>query len=284
MRTGDEITPWYDPMIAKIVTHASTRNAALARLREALAGTHVAGTVTNAGFLGRLAAHDGFNTGRFDTGLIDRDLESLICPAPMTEAHIVVAGIAAHDLRPELPFFGWRLWGEAVHEMRLTSGGLVLERRIVLHGDGSVTLTGGDAPLTLADIRRDGTQVTARAGPALMLLEAQVILSPKDGALLVSVLTGGVAHDLYLLDSRSGDAVSAEPGNVVLAPMTGVLVKLAVAEGDRVSKGDRLAVLEAMKMEQTLLAPRDGLVAEVAAVVGQTIEGGSVLIRFEDAS
>ncbi|SNR33351.1 3-methylcrotonyl-CoA carboxylase alpha subunit [Puniceibacterium sediminis] len=286
VRSGDDISPWYDPMIAKIITHGATREEALGRLRTALAQTHVAGTVTNAGFLASLAAHEGFNACHFDTGLIERDLESLCNAEPLSEAHIAFAALVALDIPLDTPAAttrpGWRLWGEARSELLMFFGADLIERSLTINGDGSITLSGGEASVTLSDILRDGDLMSARTGAHSARIVARVIRADLGARRLVSVLCDGVTRDLIFPDARSGQAARADTSNAVVAPMTGVVIQLLVQVGDAVKEGDTLGVIEAMKMETTLRAPRDGTIISVACTVGAAVEGGLVLVTFEE--
>ncbi|WP_372835302.1 acetyl/propionyl/methylcrotonyl-CoA carboxylase subunit alpha [Puniceibacterium confluentis] len=286
VRSGDEISPWYDPMIAKIITHGATRAEALDRLRTALAQTHVAGTVTNAGFLAALAAHEGFNAGHFDTGLIARDLDTLCAAVPLSETHLAFAAYSALDLAPGASGGGtppgWRLWGTAQTEVLMLHGTETLARTLSFESGDSVTLSGGPEPVTLSEIRRDGAALSARVGAQRIRCGARVARADLGAGALVSVLSEGRTTDLIVPDARSGQAARADTGNAVLAPMTGVVIQLSAAIGDRVTQGQVLGVMEAMKMETTLVAPRDGIIAAVACAVGAPVEGGLALITFED--
>lgn len=283
VRSGDNISPFYDPMIAKVITHAATRADALDGLLRALGQTHVAGTATNAEFLSALARHAGFVNGTFDTGVIERDLTALTTSAPLSEAHIAFAAIAALKLDPKTRDFGFRIWGDAQHTLRFVHDGELIERRITLHGDGSVSLAGDQSePLKLSRLKIEGADMTARVGDAKAGIRAQVQMATRNAELLVSVLSDGVVRDLLLPDPRSGLAAVADLGDVVLAPMTGTIVALDVAVGGHVEEGAKLGVMEAMKMETSLLAPRAGTVAEVFCAVGDPVEGGSVLVSFEE--
>ncbi|WP_297339515.1 acetyl/propionyl/methylcrotonyl-CoA carboxylase subunit alpha [Pseudophaeobacter sp.] len=283
VRSGDSISPFYDPMIAKVITHAATRTEALDGLLRALGETHVAGTATNAEFLSALAQHDGFVNGSFDTGVIERDLTALTSSAPLSEAHIAFAALAALKLDPKARDFGFRLWGHAEHALRFVYDGEVVERRITLHSDGSVSLAVDlNDGLKLSQLSIDGAEMTARIGDAKTLITAQVQTATRNAELLVSVLCDGVVRDLLLPDPRSGLAMAADLGDVVVAPMTGTIVALGVAVGDHVEEGTKLGVMEAMKMETSLLAPRAGTVAAVLCAVGDPVEGGAVLVNFEE--
>lgn len=283
VRSGDSISPYYDPMIAKVITHAATRAEALDALVRALGETHVAGTATNAEFLSALARHEGFVNGTFDTGVIERDLTALTTSARLSEAHIAFAAIAALKLDPKARDFGFRLWGDAQHALRFVYDGELVERRITLHGDGSVSLADDQSdPLKLSHLSIEGAGMTARVGDARTEIKAQVQTATRNAELLVSVLSDGVVRDLSLPDPRSGLATVADLGDLVVAPMTGTIVALSVAVGDHVEEGAKLGVMEAMKMETSLSAPRAGIVAEVFCAVGDPVEGGSVLVSFEE--
>ena len=270
-RQGDH--PWRD-----------TREEALGRLASALRETHVAGTVTNAAFLAALAEHKGFGRGEVDTGLIERDLASLIAAEPLREVAIAIAALTVLGIDPAAHFAGWRLWGEASHAVRLVHEGETLARRLVLPGDGSVALEGGVERIALHDIARDGTRFTARAGETGSLVEADVVTWPGIDGTAVSVLIDGAAHMLLSPDPLAVAAHHGEQGDAILAPMTGIVRNVAVSVGAAVSKGDRLIVMEAMKMETSLAAPRDGLVIGVFCAEGETVEGGAVLVRFEETA
>lgn len=282
VRSGDSISPFYDPMIAKVITHAPTRQEALDRLLAALRETHVAGTATNAEFLSALAKHHGFVQGTFDTGVIERDMTQLTEIAALSEIHLAFAAIAALDLDPDGRDFGFRLWGEAQHSVRFAYRGDTICRQVVLHADRSITLRGDQSsPVTLSHICKEGTTIRARIGDTGQHITARVHVAGRNVEQLISVLVSGVVRDLHLSDPRSGTAATADLSDVVVAPMTGTIVGLDVCAGDPVEAGAKLGVMEAMKMETALLAPRAGIVATVACTVGSAVEGGSVLISFE---
>ncbi|MBO6639550.1 MAG: acetyl/propionyl/methylcrotonyl-CoA carboxylase subunit alpha [Roseitalea sp.] len=278
VRSGDAITPYYDPMIAKLIAHGETRDEALGRLRAALAGTHVAGTVTNRAFLLALAGHDGFAAGHVDTGLIDRDLDTLTAVPEPPDLAVALAAIAALNLDPADPRLGWRLWGEASHQVRLMHGDTPIERRLTLNGPGNVTLD-GEPPLRLDGLKRDVTTVGGSSGSPSF--NAGLVRYRAAGTPHVSVLLDGASHDFAIPDPLAGDGDAGASGDAVTAPMTGIIRLIDVEAGQAVSAGDRLAVVEAMKMEHPLTAPRDGVVAAIHGAPGSAVEGGAVLIAFE---
>ncbi len=266
VRPGDAISPWYDPMIAKIIVHGPTRAIALSKLRAALAATEVAGSVTNLSFLGALARHEGFGAGEVDTGLIGRDLAGLIEAAEPGLAVRALAVLGAAGLADGGPgLSGFALW--APLRRTVTLDGLSATVEVRAAGHAVVTIDGEEADCRL----RTGTWwVNDR--PA----GARVVLTPGT----VSVFGPGAYHfDLVDPLDRQADAAG---GGLTLSPMPGLVKAVHVAAGQVVSAGDRLAVLEAMKMEHTLTASRDGTVAEVFVAAGTQVEAGAALVRLEE--
>ena len=272
-------------MIAKVIVHGKTRQAALDALYDALTKTHVAGTPTNKQFLTALARHKGFAAGSFDTGLIERDLESLIRPQPPGPAHLAFAAIAALGLRPDRPHFGFRLWGAAQHEANLSAGGETFALRLNLGDGGRATMECGGEETTLADIETGPGTISARFGATEARVVASVNVAQSAAGRAVSVMIDGVTHELSMGDSRNGQRLSgSDQSDAVLAPMTGQVVSVLVAAGDTVAQGTKLGIMEAMKMETTLTAPRDATIATVLCATGDAVEGGAPLFLFEPES
>ncbi|PTX01888.1 acetyl/propionyl/methylcrotonyl-CoA carboxylase subunit alpha [Pararhodobacter aggregans] len=269
VRPGDTISPWYDPMIAKVITHGPTRAVALARLRAALEGTQVAGSVTNLAFLGALTRHAGFARGEVDTGLIGRDIASLTAEPPVEDAMVALAALTAAGAGQGGTLEGFALWSPLRQTVTLDLG----EKR------WNVVLT-RTAPNWTLRIGARELEAERRAGTwwidGTRAPEAALTAPGR-----VSVFGACIVH-FTLPDplAREGDAGAA--AGVVLAPMPGLVKAVFVSKGEAVVKGARLAVLEAMKMEHTLTAGRDGIVAEVLAGAGQQVEAGAALIALED--
>ena len=282
---GDAISPFYDPMIAKLIVHGPDRKTALNRLRQALAETEVSGLVTNLDFLSALTRHDGFAEGDVDTGLIARDLNALVAQSPAPESTIALAGLVAlgvvnmhDDTDPWSAPGGWRHWGEAECVVALRAGEDVLERRIIFIGDNRFRIIGGDDGLEL-DIAALGDDVYVLTIDGHHRRIARAVRLGRR----ISVFSEGCSHHferpdpLLLTDEQGGD------GDSVLAPMPG-LVRIVLAKpGQAVNKGDALIVLEAMKMEHTLTAPRDGVIAEILAKESAQVDAGALLLSMSDA-
>ncbi|PRY26483.1 3-methylcrotonyl-CoA carboxylase alpha subunit [Aliiruegeria haliotis] len=274
VREGDEISPWYDPMIAKVITQGPSRSVALARLSRALEQTEVGGTVTNIAFLEALSRHAGFARGDVDTGLIGRDLADLVREDTPSVEIVARAALAAAGLDGDRDaFFGFSLWQPPSRRVELRRGeeaySVVME---VVDG-------------ARVDLRVEGVHLPCRRRSSGWLIGERREPGPArllDGA--VVVFAGQPwAFDLPDPLERGGSATQA--GNVVEAPMPGVVRRVLVQAGQAVAEGDRLAVLEAMKMEHGLAAARSGVVAEVLVAEGAQVAAHDPLIRLvpEDA-
>ncbi|MFK7853033.1 MAG: biotin carboxylase N-terminal domain-containing protein [Granulosicoccus sp.] len=281
VRAGDVITPFYDPMIAKITTSGHTRQEALEHLRHALLNTRVAGTVTNLEFLLRLASHSGFADGNVDTGLIDRELDSLVKVHEPDELMILVATMALYDIKPTDEQAGWRLWGDASVLGTLVFNGQLIKRRLILSGQGAVSskeINGSEELIKLVVESQSPTHYrVVLSGRSVNL---STLRWQQESAQHVLVQCAGATHEFTLSDPLIANEPALENPDAVVAPMTGIVRVVDVSKGDRVKAGDRLAVVEAMKMETSLIAPRDGEVAAVNCKVDQTVEGGAVLVEM----
>ncbi|WBU65325.1 acetyl-CoA carboxylase biotin carboxylase subunit [Paracoccus aerodenitrificans] len=265
VRPGDEISPWYDPMIAKIVTYGPTRAIALRALETALIDTEVAGSVTNLEFLIALTRHGGFRKGEVDTGLIARDLDDLIAGSEPDPRSVALAALGVAGLDDPETRAGVTLWQPMRRTVTWEGGEAVLEA--LGPGQARVTLDG-----VTHEIRQQGGRWWVDGSPR----RSRVVRHPAG----VSVF-GGRSVTLKPLDPL--DRAGAEAGNALtLSPMPGLVKAVFVEAGQAVQEGDRLAVLEAMKMEHTLTASRDGVVAEVLAAAGDQVEAGAPLIRLEE--
>jgi 3-methylcrotonyl-CoA carboxylase alpha subunit len=249
---GDAISPFYDPMIAKLIAHGSNREEARRRLKDALDDSFVAPLRTNKGFLYECLDHPDFAAGRVDTGLIARAGEDLIPPAEPSQA---AANAAAYRLRRD--WLGWHAKGQE-REFRHGLFGFRLNRApepgIPLWADGY--FQPGDSSMA-SPLRSD------------MIETGEVMVTERGQSRVFS---------FHAPRPRAGH--SAHDGDIV-APMPGKVLSVEVAEGETVTKGQRLLVLEAMKMEHALVAPFDGTVAELAAVAGGQVQVEALLLRIE---
>ena len=270
VRAGDVISPFYDPMIAKLITHGPTRDVALKQMEQALGATEVAGSVTNLAFLAALTRHPDFAIGDVDTGLIERDLARLTVEPDMPDAVIALAGLAAMGLHiGGAPTTGFSLWQPLSQTVVIGRGDDLIALNVTTRSGNAFTVSFDDRNIDVArhgsDWLIDGAKLTVNL----------VVFGDK-----VSVFAGHAWHfdkidPLERAGGRHGD------GNLIEAPMPGLVKSVLVKNGALVKAGDRLAVLEAMKMEHSLTAARDGIVAEVLVIEGAQVEAGAALIRLE---
>ncbi len=268
VRSGDTISPFYDPMIAKITVHAATRSAALRMMSTALAKTEVAGSVTNLAFLGALTRHEGFAKGEVDTGLIERDLDALTHEPGPTLGDIGAAALCALDLLKRKGS-GFTLWGGLNHFVTLT------------HGEESydIVVTSYGADRHVIAVGRDKIEATCMNGQWSMGDDRGPRVAKAGNVITVFAQSGLEFHMADPLDRDTGVGAGA---GVIEAPMPGLVKAVFAKAGQEVKQGDRLAILEAMKMEHSLVAARDGVVAEVLCSDGDQVEAGAPLVRLEE--
>ncbi len=261
---GGAVTPFYDPMIAKVIAHSATRDEALDRLTEALRKTIVAGPKSNVRFLRLLANHPDFRAGKLDTGLIDRERATLGAVAQPVDAE--AAALGEHALASDQK--------RRVMKTALARG--VPATDPWLSGDGFAF----SPSAATSAIAVDGQRFT---GPLPRQLQPDGTIAAADGAYLVIRDNRQTRVSLYDPFDVDLDAMDDAGGAAVKSPMHGKLVALMAKPGDAVAKGQKLAIVEAMKMEHALVAPRDGVVAEVLGEVGgQVGEGARVVVLQEE--
>ncbi|MBY5972214.1 ATP-grasp domain-containing protein [Ferrimonas balearica] len=273
VREGDEISPHYDPMIAKVIAQGPTRDVALARLEAGLRGTEVAGSVTNLGFLERLVAQEDFRAGAVDTGLIERH-QAALCEAPVADAAALAwAAMIALDLAgAPSPRRGFTLWAPLRRIVTLAHQGETVEIAVESRDDGGhvITPVDGEGRPIEARWQADGWRLDGQRAPGWH----------REGQRIT--LFGGWPLEMELiLPGQGGEAAAG--GDVILAPMPGLVRAIFTSAGETVAAGQRLAILEAMKMEHALVAPRDGIVAEILTTEGGQVDAGAALIRLEAA-
>jgi 3-methylcrotonyl-CoA carboxylase alpha subunit len=281
VRAGDTITPYYDPMIAKVIAHGRDRAEALAKLEAALARCRIAGVTTNAGFLARLCRLPAFAAGDVDTGLIARSGAALLAePPPSAEAFALAALSAAGLLAaPEGPdpwerLRGFRLWGPATQSVFLVHDGSEHDLRVTLAGEAFAIEYGG-AVVRLRLLAADGDAVRIESGGRS--LAATVHRQGSD----IAVFLDGAAHVFSIPDGPGDHGEAAAGGDRLVAPMPGLVRIVSSAPGARVARGEPLVTLEAMKMELVLTAPRDGVVAAVPVAAGDQVAEGALLLCLE---
>ena len=292
VEAGDEVSPHYDPMLAKLITWDATRDGAIERMQQALAGVEVVGVGNNVAFLRRLTGHAQFRAGTVDTGLIERAGDELLLdeggpgrPALAAAAlHVLLyeraalAAARAATADPHSP------WGEG-DGFRLND----VQRRtlVFLHGEARLALQveyAGSSWRLDGEPLADETAAGERPGRlAFALGDQRLCATVVTHDEQLHVFMGGrhvvlVPEDLL---AHAGEAREQHGG--LRAPMPGLVVALSVPPGVDVQKGDGLLVMEAMKMEHTLRAPAAGRVKGFLCAVGEQVKEGAELVEFEAA-
>ena len=286
VREGDAISPFYDPMIAKLIVWGSTREEALGRLDAALAQVRIVGVQTNVQFLRRVLATPSFSQARLDTALIQRESDRLFNQDPIGRDMAVACAVAQtvlaeRDAEGHDPFSrtdGFRSHGVASRRIDLAYAGQpVVAKLRYLHDGLQLKVDEGEAaPLSIT--RQPDGRIDVRYGG-----RRQVVQVFRRGEVLHVFGTAGAA-DITELDVLSHSGEGAGEGGGLTAPMPGKVVSIAVKAGDKVNKGQALAVMEAMKMEHTIAAPRDGVVGEVLYAPGDQVTEGAELLRLDAAA
>ncbi|MCR9222248.1 MAG: acetyl/propionyl/methylcrotonyl-CoA carboxylase subunit alpha [Alphaproteobacteria bacterium] len=291
---GDAVTVHYDPMIAKVIAHGADRTEALARLARGLEQVEAVGVVTNRDFLIRLARHPAFRAAALDTGFIEKHGADLIPPAGRAAPDRVLALAALGEVMgraeaaqakaagsgdPHSPFAlstGWRLNDWSFNDLYYDAGaGEVTVRCRYLAGGGyGLDLPGGSVEAR-AERLADGRLAVDFDG-------AKTRVAVAVGAEAVTVVDGAETWRIQRIDRLAAAGMEEADSGALVAPMPGKVTAVHVAAGDAVAAGQALLVLEAMKMEHTVRAPKDGTVAEVRFADGEQVGEGATLITFEE--
>jgi 3-methylcrotonyl-CoA carboxylase alpha subunit len=292
VRAGDEISSYYDPMIAKLIVRGEDRRAALRRLARALEDYQVVGVAANVAFLQRVVAHEAFASGRIDTGLIARHHAALFPPMePPSPTVLAVAALAELErLRDSAASEAkasadrWSPW-QAVdtwwlntdeHAIRLgfESGGTTHPVELRVGAAGVWVAVGGRD--YAAGVESRGVDVTVEFDGSQV--EATVVPLGEERF----VFCAGHKQRLRLVDPLAHAGEAEHHGGRLSAPMSGTVIAVLVKPGDAVGKGAALLILEAMKMEHTIAAPADGVVSAVNCRVGEQVQEGADLIDLDE--
>ncbi|MCD0502740.1 acetyl/propionyl/methylcrotonyl-CoA carboxylase subunit alpha [Bordetella petrii] len=297
VRMGDTITPYYDPMIAKLIVHGADRDQARARMIQALAHTHAVGVQTNVAFLTRLMQDEAFAGADLDTGLIERQRQTLLPPPAPADTAVLALATAALLVRQGLapsagqaakpatdPWDvrdGWRLGGRYQQTLQWLDGDTLREVGVVRQGQ-AWTLQNGEQAQPFSWRAQPGANPNLAYGLRIALgghestgtvvLQGEKAYVFREGRTQVLGLHDPLAH------AQDGQA---DHGGGLTAPMPGKIISIAVKAGDSVSKGQPLLVMEAMKMEHTISAPADGKVEELFYAVGDQVAEGAELVAIQ---
>ncbi len=288
---GDEITPFYDPMIAKLIVWDETRDGALARMRKALADYQVAGLTTNIDFLSRLVACPAFAGADLDTGLIERQREFLfpaIQPAPRDALLVATVGellweqheakaAARQSGDPHSPWHardGWRMNLSAARTISFKDGETLVDVQVRYRRDHwEISLAG--QPSMARGKKLDGDHFAVELDDRRLIASVVAVDDKR------SVFLQGATYTLLRDDPLHRVDAGDSHGGGLTAPMPGKVVALLAQPGQKVEKGTPLLIVEAMKMEHTITAPAAGTVKAFCYAAGEQVTDGALLLEFE---
>jgi 3-methylcrotonyl-CoA carboxylase alpha subunit len=282
VREGDSVTPHYDSMIAKIITHGATRGDAIVRLRAALAATRVEGVATNLDALAAILAHPDFAEAAPTTGFIAAHENVVLAPPPPAPPRALIAAAAAvlaaerdaaNGASPWSRRDGWRLFGTATRTLTLRAG----DQRIALaitYGASAWQITLGDATHSVS--AEGGLPLRVRIDDARYVADCHM----HDGGVSVT-LPGEGAWRIAIEDALTPASGDLAGDDRVASPIPGRVAAVLCAVGDAVTRGQVLVVIEAMKTELRIAAPADGTVARVDVASGEQVEEGMELVKLE---
>jgi len=286
---GDTVTIFYDPMIAKLIVWDANRPQALERLREALAQCEIVGPKSNIAFLERLARHPAVVEAHIDTGYLDRHLDEFLeGDAPPADRMLFAAAtaallqeersVSANPADPHSPWASADAWRIGHAGKRVVALSLREQRyEVDAHGHaGDYRLDHDEANCEVHGARLEPGALSARFDG-----EAQRLPALVDDARVLLHDAAGRRHRFVRAPAFAWESTESAGGNQVLAPMPGRIVLVKAQPGDTVEEGQELLVMEAMKMELALKAPRAGTIESVSASQGEFVEADAVLVRFE---
>ncbi len=281
---GGEVSMFYDPMIAKVIAWDQTRGGALMRLANALEAAEIAGVRTNLAFLISTLRHDAFAAGKIDTGFIERHKQDLI-PAPGTAPDDALFIAAAYQLlerrrraggSPWARLDGWRVGGVRQEEVvRLTDGGTDRNVAVRYRTKGWHMALDGRSLDVDAGFESDGSIAASLNGR-----RAQARVLSVSGDLVV--LMQGRSYAFTPHDPLEAGEHAQDGAADLRAPMPGKIVQIMAKAGDKVRRGQPLAIIEAMKMEHTLASPGDLTVKAAPFAKGDQVNEGAVIVSFEE--
>ncbi|MEI6160466.1 MAG: biotin/lipoyl-containing protein, partial [Roseococcus sp.] len=279
----DAVTAFYDPMLAKLIAWGPDRAAALTRLSQGLSEVEIEGIGNNARFLRRLARHPALRAAELDTGFIARHAAILLAPPEAAPDRVLIAAAVgwmaqarshAGDIGSRwAATTGWRLQG-AAEMVELWDDGLALHRVTLCWRPTGFTVAVDDAPPRHIAIGGKGDHLALVEGDAS---EAFTLIPEADGCTLRMAGENWRLHRRDPLAPASDDAAGESR---LSAPIPGRVVRLLVAVGEAVAKGQLLAVLEAMKTEIKVIAPRDGIIGHLGCAEGENVEEGTEIVSF----
>ncbi|MGY4418694.1 acetyl/propionyl-CoA carboxylase alpha subunit [Bradyrhizobium sp. JR6.1] len=287
-RSGDNVSPYYDAMLAKVIAWAPTREGAIEKLDRGLQETDVRGIVTNIPFLSALVTHPETRANAIDTGFIERELKNLTSGTGAAGEFELCAAVAAivndeqkaarREANSPWQAFGWMPVGRRQRVFSFRQGHEAPHTITLHYGNGPSTLSVGGRELAFAisspgddgfDLTLDGL----KSRVASVIEGHELYLRTRNGR-----------FDLHWVDPFGGESEEQVGEDKIVAPLPGTVVALLAEEGATLEKGAPILTLEVMKMEQTLRAPYAGVLKKLKCKVGDIVGEGVELAEVEPAA
>jgi 3-methylcrotonyl-CoA carboxylase alpha subunit len=286
---SDTISPFYDSMVAKLIVHGQTREEALARLDAALAQTRIVGLNTNVQFLRHVVRSPSFAQANLDTALIPREAAVLFnqesVGLPMAAAAAIAQTLLSEKATESVDPFsrrdGWQTHGVTVRPFEFEFQGENAKAALTYLHDGGLQLSVGEAAGLLVFAKSaQGTGIQGAQGIDIEFAGQRLTAEVFTQGEVDHVFTARGATQITAIDLLAHAGETHAEGGRLTAPMPGKVVSFAVKAGDKVEKGQPLAVMEAMKMEHTIAAPADGTVLELLYLPGDQVTEGAELLKI----
>lgn len=272
--SGDEVSGYYDPMIAKMIATGTDRQEALQQLARGLGQTCLIGLTSNLSFLSRLCQHEAIKDGQMTTSFVDQNLEYLTDQSLPPDAVLAAAGMSKLQADTALP--GWRHWGAGNLPVLLEAKAGLIRLDLQIRSADDITLNIDGRSVSYVVLRCAGHKLTSWQldGP-----NGQVTVYTFTKGQAIWASDGADTWVFHLANTIKQDTEEQSDG-IIRAQMNATVSQITAQDGDKVNAGDRLIVLEAMKMEQSVLAPADGQIEKIAVNEGESVSAGQILCRF----
>lgn len=272
--SGDEVSGYYDPMIAKMIATGTDRQEALQQLARGLGQTCLIGLTSNLSFLSRLCQHEAIKDGQMTTSFVDQNLEYLTDQSLPPDAVLAAAGMSKLQADTALP--GWRHWGAGNLPVLLEAKAGLIRLDLQIRSADDITLNIDGRSVSYVVLRCAGHKLTSWQldGP-----NGQVTVYTFTKGQAIWASDGADTWVFHLANTIKQDTEEQSDG-IIRAQMNATVSQITAQDGDKVTAGDRLIVLEAMKMEQSVLAPADGQIEKIAVNEGESVSAGQILCRF----
>ena len=285
VQQNDEISQFYDPMIAKVICHADSRSEVISQLNSVLSKSFIVGVKTNIPFIRKILNHNAFLSGKVETGIVDKNIEKLIEIQPPSAEIFAIAALASCGLLdssecndPWKFIRGWRNWGKSKCSARIKWQDEISDMQIEIVNNENFSVFDGENSTSIHTSGEHEGEYKLNINDSVEFVRVYGFDEK------ITVLNDGETFEFLIPKTDYLEEFNTEENNQITAQIPSVIKEIKVNENDSVERGQKLLVLEAMKMEHSINSSRDGVVSEVCVEVGQQVKESEVLIKFEEVS